>query len=153
MIIKMVTEGIEPSTVALLAQRSNQLSYATFLTSLALPPTYTPAQPLYIFSFSIPIATPSIYDLYRYQFWFRGFNIKLIIQPCQKYNYLYSGKRPQINADSPVSGRNCRPRHSAGPHRSCQIKVLLLEVRPADPIDFVANYLMNKKEAGKAAPE
>ncbi len=27
----MVTEGIEPSTVALLAQRSNQLSYATFL--------------------------------------------------------------------------------------------------------------------------
>ena len=28
--IKMVTEGIEPSTVALLAQRSNQLSYATF---------------------------------------------------------------------------------------------------------------------------
>ena len=25
----MVTEGIEPSTVALLAQRSNQLSYAT----------------------------------------------------------------------------------------------------------------------------
>ena len=45
----MVTEGIEPSTVALLAQRSNQLSYATFLTSLALSPTYTPAQPLYIF--------------------------------------------------------------------------------------------------------
>ena len=30
-IIKMVTEGIEPSTVALLAQRSNQLSYATYL--------------------------------------------------------------------------------------------------------------------------
>ena len=29
---KMVTEGIEPSTVALLAQRSNQLSYATYLT-------------------------------------------------------------------------------------------------------------------------
>ena len=28
----MVTEGIEPSTVALLAQRSNQLSYATSLT-------------------------------------------------------------------------------------------------------------------------
>ena len=28
----MVTEGIEPSTVALLAQRSNQLSYATCLT-------------------------------------------------------------------------------------------------------------------------
>ncbi len=28
----MVTEGIEPSTVALLAQRSNQLSYATYLT-------------------------------------------------------------------------------------------------------------------------
>ena len=27
----MVTEGIEPSTVALLAQRSNQLSYATYL--------------------------------------------------------------------------------------------------------------------------
>jgi hypothetical protein len=27
----MVTEGVEPSTVALLAQRSNQLSYATFL--------------------------------------------------------------------------------------------------------------------------
>ncbi len=27
----MVTEGIEPSTVALLAQRSNQLSYATSL--------------------------------------------------------------------------------------------------------------------------
>ena len=27
----MVTEGIEPSTVALLAQRSNQLSYATCL--------------------------------------------------------------------------------------------------------------------------
>ena len=25
----MVTEGVEPSTVALLAQRSNQLSYAT----------------------------------------------------------------------------------------------------------------------------
>ena len=28
---KMVTEGVEPSTVALLAQRSNQLSYATSL--------------------------------------------------------------------------------------------------------------------------
>ena len=28
---KMVTEGVEPSTVALLAQRSNQLSYATYL--------------------------------------------------------------------------------------------------------------------------
>ena len=28
---KMVTEGVEPSTVALLAQRSNRLSYATFL--------------------------------------------------------------------------------------------------------------------------
>jgi hypothetical protein len=28
---KMVTVGIEPTTVALLAQRSNQLSYATFL--------------------------------------------------------------------------------------------------------------------------
>ncbi len=27
----MVTEGVEPSTVALLAQRSNRLSYATFL--------------------------------------------------------------------------------------------------------------------------
>ena len=31
----MVTEGIEPSTVALLAQRSNQLSYATYLINLA----------------------------------------------------------------------------------------------------------------------
>ena len=31
--IKMVTEGIEPSTVALLAQRSNQLSYATWCLS------------------------------------------------------------------------------------------------------------------------
>ncbi len=30
----MVTEGIEPSTVALLAQRSNQLSYATYLNNL-----------------------------------------------------------------------------------------------------------------------
>ena len=29
----------------------------------------------------------------------------------------------------------------------------LFEVRPADPIDFVANYLMKKKEIGKAAPE
>ena len=28
---KVVPEGIEPSTVALLAQRSNQLSYATSL--------------------------------------------------------------------------------------------------------------------------
>ena len=27
----MVMEGVEPSTVALLAQRSNQLSYTTFL--------------------------------------------------------------------------------------------------------------------------
>ena len=35
-IIKMVTEGIEPSTVALLAQRSNQLSYATYLSSLSI---------------------------------------------------------------------------------------------------------------------
>jgi hypothetical protein len=33
---KMVTEGIEPSTVALLAQRSNQLSYATSLLLLNL---------------------------------------------------------------------------------------------------------------------
>ena len=31
----MVTEGVEPSTVALLAQRSNRLSYATFLTNLS----------------------------------------------------------------------------------------------------------------------
>ena len=34
---KVVTEGVEPSTVALLAQRSNQLSYATsLLTSISL---------------------------------------------------------------------------------------------------------------------
>jgi hypothetical protein len=33
----MVTEGIEPSTVALLAQRSNQLSYATYLKVSLLP--------------------------------------------------------------------------------------------------------------------
>ena len=38
----MVTEGIEPSTVALLAQRSNQLSYATYLLiTLILPKNYT----------------------------------------------------------------------------------------------------------------
>jgi hypothetical protein len=35
--IKMVTVGIEPTTVALLAQRSNQLSYATFLLSSLTP--------------------------------------------------------------------------------------------------------------------
>ena len=28
---KMVMEGVEPSTVALLAQRSNQLSYTTLI--------------------------------------------------------------------------------------------------------------------------
>ena len=33
---KMVTEGVEPSTVALLAQRSNRLSYATFLIPIGL---------------------------------------------------------------------------------------------------------------------
>jgi hypothetical protein len=38
---KMVTEGIEPSTVALLAQRSNQLSYATFLLVASLNPNNT----------------------------------------------------------------------------------------------------------------
>ena len=45
----MVTEGVEPSTVALLAQRSNQLSYATspihietnqFISFLFLPLIY-----------------------------------------------------------------------------------------------------------------
>jgi hypothetical protein len=36
----MVTEGIEPSTVALLAQRSNQLSYATYLNTLPLIQSY-----------------------------------------------------------------------------------------------------------------
>ena len=35
----MVTEGVEPSTVALLAQRSNRLSYATFLPSSFCMPT------------------------------------------------------------------------------------------------------------------
>ena len=30
----MVMEGVEPSTVALLAQRSNQLSYTTFLSTM-----------------------------------------------------------------------------------------------------------------------
>jgi hypothetical protein len=39
----MVTEGVEPSTVALLAQRSNQLSYATFLPTLTCRPTNTSA--------------------------------------------------------------------------------------------------------------
>ena len=39
----MVTEGVEPSTVALLAQRSNQLSYAT---SLNIDP-YSPTNILY----------------------------------------------------------------------------------------------------------
>lgn len=38
----MVTEGIEPSTVALLAQRSNQLSYATFLTATWTGNQYIP---------------------------------------------------------------------------------------------------------------
>lgn len=42
MVQKMVTEGIEPSTVALLAQRSNQLSYATFLTTLLFSSKYIP---------------------------------------------------------------------------------------------------------------
>ena len=36
----MVTEGIEPSTVALLAQRSNQLSYATYLNITPLSQSY-----------------------------------------------------------------------------------------------------------------
>ncbi len=36
----MVTEGIEPSTVALLAQRSNQLSYATYLHASPLLQSY-----------------------------------------------------------------------------------------------------------------
>ena len=40
----MVTEGIEPSTVALLAQRSNQLSYATFLNNSCLSSTYCSAE-------------------------------------------------------------------------------------------------------------
>ena len=39
----MVTEGIEPSTVALLAQRSNQLSYATSLLALTTSKQYTPS--------------------------------------------------------------------------------------------------------------
>jgi hypothetical protein len=52
----MVTEGIEPSTVALLAQRSNQLSYATYL-ALSSPicsnhPTKTKQLP-HSFVFSI----------------------------------------------------------------------------------------------------
>ena len=38
----MVTEGIEPSTVALLAQRSNQLSYATCLPPLLPALTNSP---------------------------------------------------------------------------------------------------------------
>lgn len=40
----MVTVGIEPTTVALLAQRSNQLSYATSLTFFFNPPTNLPGQ-------------------------------------------------------------------------------------------------------------
>ena len=39
----MVMEGVEPSTVALLAQRSNQLSYTTFLAPPNSPLTNIPA--------------------------------------------------------------------------------------------------------------
>jgi hypothetical protein len=54
----MVTEGIEPSTVALLAQRSNQLSYATYLSVTPVSQSYQVASdpltyfyPFILFSF------------------------------------------------------------------------------------------------------
>jgi hypothetical protein len=60
----MVTEGIEPSTVALLAQRSNQLSYATSLLSPHILPTYLPCANLYSTNCLAILMTSSIHDLY-----------------------------------------------------------------------------------------
>ena len=50
----MVMEGVEPSTVALLAQRSNQLSYTTLLAPPNLPLTNIPAC-INIIQFSIKV--------------------------------------------------------------------------------------------------
>ena len=62
----MVTEGIEPSTVALLAQRSNQLSYATFLAPLSFSPTYTPPASLLIHSSQRP-TSPHWFSAFLHQ--------------------------------------------------------------------------------------
>ena len=59
--IKMVTEGIEPSTVALLAQRSNQLSYATCLMSLFFHITNLTTFLYYLIDYYIKSSTRTIF--------------------------------------------------------------------------------------------
>ena len=58
----MVMEGVEPSTVALLAQRSNQLSYTTFLAPLNSPLTNIPAC-IILFSLNQSRPWPQIFSL------------------------------------------------------------------------------------------
>jgi len=66
------------------------------------------------------------------------------------YPYLNLEQRPQINASPPISRQHRRPHPPPSHDLTRQITVPSLPDSPSNPIEFVAQYLLDNKD-GKGA--